>query len=58
MLGDLSKFYLGFAGLSDVPGLVISSHPLSPIVFLKLKISTGSFKGDLQLLEDIVERVR
>ncbi|CAN6466260.1 unnamed protein product [Victoria cruziana] len=44
-------------GLSDIRGLVITSHLLSPIVFLKLKNSTGSFKGDFQLLEDIAERV-
>ncbi|XP_039128989.1 long chain base biosynthesis protein 1b-like [Dioscorea cayenensis subsp. rotundata] len=43
--------------LSDVPGLTISSHPQSPIVFLKLKNSTGSFKSDMQLLDNIVDRV-
>lgn len=43
--------------LSDVPGLTISSHPRSPIVFLKLKNSTGSFKSDMQLLDNIVDRV-
>ncbi|EHA8589814.1 putative Long chain base biosynthesis protein 1c [Cocos nucifera] len=44
-------------GLSDVPGLTIASSPLSPIVFLKLKKSTGSPKNDLQLLDKIVDRV-
>ncbi|OAY74694.1 Long chain base biosynthesis protein 1a [Ananas comosus] len=43
-------------GLSDVPGLEIASHPLSPIIFLKLKKSTSSPKGDLQLLEQIAKR--
>ncbi|XP_077234031.1 long-chain base1 [Tasmannia lanceolata] len=43
-------------GLSDIPGLSIASNPLSPIVFLKLKNSTGSFKNDLKLLEDIADR--
>uniref|UniRef100_A0A1D1Y5X7 serine C-palmitoyltransferase n=1 Tax=Anthurium amnicola TaxID=1678845 RepID=A0A1D1Y5X7_9ARAE len=42
--------------LSDVPGLTITSNPLSPIVFFKLKKSTGSLKSDLQLLQDIVDR--
>lgn len=45
------------AGLSDVPGLTIASDPLSPIVILKLKISTGSSKSDLELLNKIAERV-
>ncbi|XP_038974616.1 long chain base biosynthesis protein 1b-like [Phoenix dactylifera] len=44
-------------GLADVPGLIITSHPLSPIVFLKLKKSTGSAKTDLQLLDTIADRV-
>lgn len=44
--------------LADVPGLTVSSSPLSPIVFLKLKRSTGSPKADQQLLEDIASRVR
>jgi len=43
--------------LSDTPGLEISSHVLSPIVFLKLKKSTGSPTTDLDLLETIAERV-
>lgn len=44
-------------GLSDVQGLEIVSDPKSPMVFLKLKKSTGSLKGDLQVLEDIAERL-
>ncbi|GMH16546.1 hypothetical protein Nepgr_018387 [Nepenthes gracilis] len=46
-----------WAGLSDLQGLEIASNPHSPIVFLRLKNSTGSFKSDLQLLEDIADRV-
>ncbi|PKA62843.1 Long chain base biosynthesis protein 1a [Apostasia shenzhenica] len=44
-------------GLSCVPGFEITSNPLSPIVFLKLKKSTGSQDRDLQLLQKIVNRV-
>ncbi|XP_068652268.1 long chain base biosynthesis protein 1b-like [Aristolochia californica] len=44
-------------GLTDVPGLSIASNPLSPIIFLQLKKSTGSFKSDLNLLEEITCRV-
>ncbi|KAG9156625.1 hypothetical protein Leryth_006611 [Lithospermum erythrorhizon] len=43
-------------GLICLKGLEIMSHPQSPIVFLKLKMSTGSFKSDLQILEDIADR--
>ncbi|KAK8574711.1 hypothetical protein V6N12_062398 [Hibiscus sabdariffa] len=43
-------------GLSDVQGLSIASNPESPIVFLRLEKSTGSVKGDLQLLEDLANR--
>ncbi|CAA6673557.1 unnamed protein product [Spirodela intermedia] len=42
--------------LEDVPGLTVSSNPLSPMVFLTLKRSTGSPKADQQLLEDITNR--
>jgi hypothetical protein len=45
------------AGLSGTPGLEISSHVLSPIVFLKLKKSTGSLTTDLDLLETIAAQV-
>ncbi|KAF8388614.1 hypothetical protein HHK36_027291 [Tetracentron sinense] len=44
-------------GLSDIPGLSIASNPQSPIVFLKLKKSTGSLRNDLELLENIAGRV-
>ncbi|XP_042477145.1 long chain base biosynthesis protein 1b [Macadamia integrifolia] len=44
-------------GLSDVPGMSITSNPRSPLVFLKLKRTTGSLKNDLQLLEDIADRM-
>ncbi|XP_009801763.1 long chain base biosynthesis protein 1-like [Nicotiana sylvestris] len=46
-----------FKGLSDIKGLEIVSDPLSPIVFLRLKKSTGSSNSDLKLLEDIADRV-
>lgn len=45
------------AGLSNTEGLSIVSDQESPIVFLKLQKSTGSLKGDLQLLEEIAGRV-
>ncbi|KAG6517010.1 hypothetical protein ZIOFF_020387 [Zingiber officinale] len=51
------NIHLLWEGLSDVPGLMIVSDPLSPIVFLKLKNSTGSLKNDLELLNKIAERV-
>ncbi|KAL5554281.1 hypothetical protein UlMin_041682 [Ulmus minor] len=44
-------------GLSSIPGLSIASNPESPIVFLKLDKSTGSAKTDMELLEDIADRV-
>ena len=52
-----SNVALLHTGLSDTPGLEISSHALSPIVFLKLKKSTGSLATDLDLLETIAEQV-
>ncbi|OVA20458.1 Aminotransferase [Macleaya cordata] len=42
-------------GLAEIPGLSIASDPLSPLVYLKLKNSTGSFKKDSQLLQDIAD---
>uniref|UniRef100_A0ACD5X065 Uncharacterized protein n=2 Tax=Avena sativa TaxID=4498 RepID=A0ACD5X065_AVESA len=50
------KIALLHKGLSDTPGLEISSHVLSPMVFLKLKKSTGSLTTDLELLETIAEQ--
>ncbi|ONK55048.1 uncharacterized protein A4U43_UnF8210 [Asparagus officinalis] len=44
-------------GLSDVPGLTLTSNPESPIVLLQLKKPTGSHESDLKLLEKIVDRV-
>ncbi|KAK4780295.1 hypothetical protein SAY87_016401 [Trapa incisa] len=44
-------------GLSNIPELSIASDPESPIVFLRLKRSTGSMKNDLQHLEDIAARM-
>lgn len=44
-------------GLSDIKSLEIVNDPLSPIIFLALKQSTGSSKGDLQVLEDIADHV-
>lgn len=44
-------------GLSGIKGLEIASDPASPIVYLKLKKSRGSSKSDLQLLEDVTDRV-
>lgn len=56
MVTHLDVFDL-IAGLSGTPGLQISSHVLSPIVFLKLNKSTGSLATDLDLLETIAEQV-
>lgn len=50
-------YVLALAGLSDVQGLEVASDALSPIVFLRLKNSTGSLKNDLQLLDEIANRV-
>ncbi|KAM0930982.1 hypothetical protein ACQ4PT_000674 [Festuca glaucescens] len=44
--------------LSNTAGLEISSHVLSPIVFLKLKKSTGSLTTDLGLLQTIAEQTK
>ncbi|KAG6434659.1 hypothetical protein SASPL_106299 [Salvia splendens] len=44
-------------GLSSLQGLEIVSDPKSPIVFLKLKNSTGFAKGDLQVLEDLANHL-
>lgn len=43
--------------MSDIPGLKLVSDQESPIVFLMLDESTGSIKNDLELLENIAERV-
>lgn len=44
-------------GLADIQGLELVSDEQSPIVFLRLKNSTGSSKGDNQLLDDLADRV-
>ncbi|XP_028112719.1 long chain base biosynthesis protein 1-like [Camellia sinensis] len=44
-------------GLSDIRGLQLVSDVKSPIVFLRLKNSTGSLMCDSQLLEQIAEQV-
>ncbi|CAL5346683.1 unnamed protein product [Camellia sinensis] len=44
------------SGLSNIHGLKIVSDVKSPIVFLRLKNSTGSLKSDSQLLEHIAEQ--
>jgi serine palmitoyltransferase len=53
----LNTLCIHSAELSDTPGLEITSHVLSPIVFLKLKKSTGSPTTDLDLLETIADKV-
>jgi hypothetical protein len=53
----LMPFIYLITGLSGTPGLEICSHPLSPMVFLKLKKPTGSLAADLDLLETIAEQV-
>lgn len=44
-------------GLSEIDGLCIASDPLSPLIFLRLKNSTGSFNKDSNLLETIADHV-
>ncbi|XP_057727803.1 long chain base biosynthesis protein 1-like isoform X1 [Arachis stenosperma] len=44
-------------GLSGISGLTIAGSQESPIVYLKLKKSTGSMQEDRRLLEAIAERV-
>lgn len=46
-----------WAGLSDLQGFEVASNPHSPIVFLKLANSMGSLDKDMQLLEDIVDKL-
>ncbi|KAI5064892.1 hypothetical protein GOP47_0019587 [Adiantum capillus-veneris] len=43
--------------LADIPGLVINSHPMSPLIFMQLKSSTGSFKEDSRVLQKIFEQL-
>lgn len=44
-------------GLSKIPSFIIASNKESPIVYLRLKKSTGSMQDDLHLLETIADRV-
>ncbi|KAL2895448.1 Long chain base biosynthesis protein 1 [Bienertia sinuspersici] len=46
-----------WAGLSDLQGFEIASNPHSPIVFLKLANSINTSKSDMQLLQDIVDKL-
>lgn len=48
---------MNITGLSDIQGLELASDVMSPLVFLKLKKSTGSVKSDLQLLQDLADCV-
>lgn len=57
LLAYLGIKYMETTGLSDITGLSIASNPESPVVFLKLEKSTGSINTDLQLLQDIADRV-
>ncbi|KAI3801826.1 hypothetical protein L1987_29943 [Smallanthus sonchifolius] len=54
MLRDNSKILS--TGLLGIQGLELASDIMSPLVFLRLKKSTGSLKSDLQLLEDLADR--
>ncbi|KAI7749750.1 hypothetical protein M8C21_015605 [Ambrosia artemisiifolia] len=54
-LRDNSK--LLSTGLLGIKGLELANDIMSPLVFLRLKKSTGSLKSDLQLLEDLADRV-
>ncbi|KAF5200261.1 Long chain base biosynthesis protein 1-like [Thalictrum thalictroides] len=45
------------AGLSTIPCLTVLSNPLSPLVYVKLSRSTGSFQRDSHLLETIVDHM-
>uniref|UniRef100_A0A0C9S9D0 serine C-palmitoyltransferase n=1 Tax=Wollemia nobilis TaxID=56998 RepID=A0A0C9S9D0_9CONI len=44
-------------GLSHIPGLKVLSDLSSPLVFLQLERSSGSFKTDLLVLQEIVDRM-
>lgn len=43
--------------LSDIPGLAINSHPMSPIIFVQLKQTCGSFQEDSRVLQKISEQM-
>lgn len=44
-------------GLSQVRGLKVMSNALSPLVFLQLENTSGSFKSDSMLLQEIVDHM-
>jgi len=44
-------------GLSQVRGLKVTSNALSPLFFLQLENTSGSFKNDSMLLQEIVDRM-
>ncbi|PIA39033.1 hypothetical protein AQUCO_02700304v1 [Aquilegia coerulea] len=44
-------------GLSTIPCLSVVSNPLSPLVYVKLSRSTGSFQGDSRLVETIADHM-
>lgn len=52
-----SPDFSAIAGLLEIQGLELASDIMSPLVFLRLKKSTGSLKSDLQLLEDLADKV-
>lgn len=54
-LRDNSKILA--TGLLGIQGLELASDIMSPLVFLRLKKSTGSMNSDLHLLEDLADRV-
>ncbi|KAJ7540676.1 hypothetical protein O6H91_10G026200 [Diphasiastrum complanatum] len=43
--------------LSEIPGLTLGSDPLSPLVYLYLAKSSGSFAGDNAILQKIVDQM-
>lgn len=43
--------------LLEIPGFLIKSHPLSPMIFLQLKCTTGSFKDDCRVLQKIADQM-
>lgn len=44
-------------GLLQIPGLKVSSDPLSPLIFVQLEQSSGSLKNDLFMLQEIADRM-
>lgn len=46
-----------FAVAADIPGMKVGGHALSPLVYLHLAKSKGSFAEDARLLQSIVDKV-